>query len=193
MNVIAKQAAVARLRKAMELEKLSTKDTAGCLGLNPNYISMVLNEKLWIKCPAYVWERLCAWCNSGSMLRGWNIPEGMSIYQKQKKATVEFVQTSIAGENPKSEITWTEQSDTMLTPGEEAGIKQKADPQHIDLKPGEEVEFRRTLKDEHQDSQVKTGEYIDLIEAIKLAAEKLPGNVSIEIRINPVMAGKEKS
>ena len=40
---------------------------------------------------------------------------------------------------------------------------------------------------------VKTGEYIDLVESIRLVAEKLPGNVSIEIRINPVMAGKEKS
>jgi len=64
------------------------------------------------------------------------------------------------------------------------GINTTSDPQHIDLKPGEEVEFRRTIKDEHQDSPVKTGEYIDLVEAIRLVAERLPGNVSIEIRIN---------
>lgn len=60
----------------------------------------------------------------------------------------------------------------------------EADAVHIEIKPGEEVEFRRTIKDEHQDNQVKTGEYIDLVDAIRLVAEKLPGNVSIEIRIN---------
>ncbi len=188
MNEIAKRAAVARLRKDMELEKLSTKDTAGCLGLNPQYISMLLNEKQWIKCPAYAFERLCAWCNSGSMLRDWKIPEGVSVW-KPKKADIsakDVVITNTDGNNPTTEITWIEQADSMMTPDEAEKVNRDME-KHITLKPGEEVEFRRTLKDEHQDSPVKTGEYIDLVEAIKLVAEKLPGNVSIEIRINAAM------
>lgn len=194
MNVIAKQAAAGRLRKAMEFEKLSTNQTASCLGLNPQYVSMFLNEKLWPKCPTYAFERLIAWCNSGSTLKRWKIPEGMSIWKPKKAETpaADFVQTNIAGENLKTEIIWIEQADSMMTPDEAEKVNRDMG-KHITLKPGEEVEFRRDLKDEHQDSPVKTGEYLNLIEAIKLVAEKLPGNVSIEIRINPVMAGKEKS
>lgn len=163
MNVIAKQAAAGRLRKAMELEKLSTKDTAGCLGLNPSYISMFLNEKTWKKCPAHAFERLLHWCNSGSTLKGWRIPEGASIYKDPEKKQPERTEKV----TPVPEF-----KETTTT------------AKHIEIKPGEEVELRRTLKDEHQDSPVKTGEYIDLVEAIKLVAERLPGNVSIVIRIN---------
>jgi len=174
MNVIAKQAAAARLRKAMELEKLSTKNTASCLGLNPTYISMFLNEKLWIKIPAYAFERLIAWCNSGSLLRSWKIPEGSSIYKQAEKKQTEQIKEATPVPEFKETSTTVEIPSVIITDNAE----------HIEIKPGEEVEFRRTLKDEHQDSPVKTGEYIDLVEAIKLVAERLPGNVSIEIRIN---------
>ena len=166
MNVIAKQAAAGRLRKAIELEKLSTKETAVCLGLNPQYVSMFLNEKLWPKCPVYAFERLLDWCNKGTTLRTYKIPEGALIYNAPEKKQAEQIK----------EVTPVPEFKETTTTAK-----------HIELKPGEEVEFRRTLKDEHQDSPVKTGEYIDLVEAIKLVAEKLPGNVSIEIRINPVV------
>ena len=173
MNVIAKQAAVSRLRKAMELEKLSTKNTASCLGLNPTYISMFLNEKLWIKIAAYAFVRLIAWCNSGSFLRSWNIPEGSSIYKQAEKQTEQIKEATPVPEFKETSTT-VEIPSVIITDNAE----------HIEIKPGEEVEFRRTLKDEHQDSPVKTGEYIDLVEALKIVAEKLPENVSIEIRIN---------
>lgn len=163
MNVIAKQAAAGRLRKAMELEKLSTNQTASCLGLNPQYVSMFLNEKLWPKCPTYAFERLLDWCNSGSLLRSYKIPAGASIYKAPEKKQAD---------QPKETAPVPEFKETTTT------------AKHIEIKLGEEVEFRRTLKDEHQDNLVKAGEYIDLVEAIKLVAEKLPGNVSIEIRIN---------
>ena len=187
MNVIAKQAAAARLRKAMELEKLSTKNTASCLGLNPTYISMFLNEKLWIKCPAYAFERLIHWCNHGTTLKSYNHPEGTHI-QAEKKVQEPIIKVKPeALAKRKKELA--EKDKQEITPIPE--FKETITTQHIDLKPGEEVEFRRTIKDEN--SPVKTGEYIDLVEAIRLVAERLPGNVSIEIRINPVMTGKEKS
>ncbi len=174
MNVIAKQAAAGRLRKAMELEKLSTKETAVCLGLNPQYVSMFLNEKLWPKCPAYAFERLIAWCNSGSTLKGWKIPEGASIYKDPEKKQPERPEKVTPVPEFKETSTTVEIPSVMIP----ENIK------HIELKPGDEVEFRRDLKDEHQDRPVKTGEYIDLVEAIKLVAGRMPENVSIVIRIN---------
>lgn len=184
MNGIAKQAAVARLRKAMELEKLSTKDTAACLGLNPTYISMFLNEKLWIKCPAHAFERLIHWCNHGTTLKSYNHPEG-TYKQAEKKNPEPIIKVKPeALERRKKELAEKDKQETTPVPEfKETTTTAK----HIELKPGEEVEFRRTIKDEHQDSPVKTGEYIDLVEALKIVAERLPVNVSIEIRINPVV------
>ncbi len=180
MNVIAKQAAVSRLRKAMELERLSTKDTASYLGLNPQYISMFLNEKLWIKCPAYAFERLIHWCNHGTTLKSYNHPEGTHI-QAEKKVQEPIIKVKPeALAKRKKELA--EKDKQEITPIPE--FKETITTQHIELKPGEEVELRRTIKDEHQDNPVKAGEYIDLIEALKIVAEKLPENVSIEIRIN---------
>lgn len=186
MNVIAKQAAVARLRKAMELEKLSTKETAGCLGLNPTYVSMFFNEKLWKKCPACAFERLLHWCNHGTTLKAYNHPEGTYKVEKKSQEPVIKVKPE-ALERRKKELAEKQEA----TPAPEFKETTTTADKHIELKPGEEVEFRRTIKDEN--SPVKTGEYIDLVEAIRLVAERLPGNVSIEIRINPVMTGKEKS
>jgi len=179
MNVIAKQAAVSRLRKAMELEKLSTKETAGCLGLNPTYVSMFFNEKLWSKCPAHAFDRLIHWCNHGTTLKGYSHPEGTygKVEQKNQEPVIKVKPEALKRLRKKIE----ELPHDEVTPEPEF---KEADAVHIELKPGEEVEFRRTLKDEHQDSPVKTGEYIDLVEAIKLVAERLPENVSIEIRIN---------
>jgi len=192
MNVIAKQAAVARLRKAMELEKLSTKETAGCLGLNPTYVSMFFNEKLWKKCPACAFERLLHWCNHGTTLKSYNHPEGTHI-QAEKKVQEPIIKVKPEAlakrkkelaEKAKQEATPVPEFKETSTTVEIPSVIISENLKHIEIKPGEEVEFRRTLKDEHQDSPVKTGEYIDLVEAIKLVAERLPGNVSIEIRIN---------
>lgn len=192
MNEIAKQAAAARLRKAMEMEKLSTKETAVCLGLNPQYVSMFLNEKLWPKCPAYAFERLLHWCNHGTTLKAYNHPEG--TYKKVEKKDQEPIikvkpealekRKKELAEKAKQETTPVPEFKETSTTVEIPSVMIPENIKHIERKPGEEVEFRRTLKDEHQDSPVKTGEYIDLVEAIKLVAEKLPGNVSIEIRIN---------
>lgn len=192
MNVIAKQAAAGRLRKAMELEKLSTKETASCLGLNPTYISMFFNEKLWPKCPAHAFERLLHWCNHGTTLKGYNHPDGTygRVEKKDQEPVIKVKPEALErrkkelAEKDKQEATpvpeFKETSATVEIPS----VMIPEESQHIDLNPGEEIELRRDLKDEHQDSPVKAGEYLDLIEAIKLVAEKLPGNVSIEIRIN---------
>lgn len=191
MNEIAKKAASARLRKAMELEKLSTKDTAGCLGLNPSYISMFLNEKTLKKCPAHAFERLLHWCNHGTTLKGYNHPEGTYRAEKKDQEPVIKVKPE-ALERRKKELAERAKQETPPVPEfketsatvEIPSVIIPEESQHIDLKPGEEVEFRRTIKDEHQDNQIKTGEYIDLVESIRLVAEKLPGNLRIEIRIN---------
>ena len=181
MNEIAKQTAAGRLRKAMELEKLSTNQTASCLGLNPQYVSMFLNEKLWPKCPAHAFERLIHWCNHGTTLKSYNHPEG-TYKQAEKKNPEPIIKVKPeALARRKKELA--EKVKPEVTPVPEFK-ETTTTAKHIEIKPGEEVEFRRTLKDEHQDNQVKTGEYIDLVEAIKLVAERLPENVSIVIRIN---------
>lgn len=182
----------------MELEKLSTKETAFCLGKDPTYISMFFNEKLWPKCPAHAFERLLHWCNHGTTLKGYNHPEGTYRAEKKDQEPVIKVKPE-ALERRKKELAEKDKQEATPVPEfketsatvEIPSVMIPEESQHIDLNPGEEIELRRTVKDEN--SPVKTGECLDLIEAIKLAAEKLPANVSIEIRINPVMAGKEKS
>lgn len=169
----------------MELEKLSTKDTASYLGLNPTYISMFLNEKSWPKCPAYAFDRLIHWCNHGTTLKAYNHPEG--TYKKAEKKDQEPVIKVRPEALARRKKELAEKAKPEVTPVPEFK-ETTTTAKHIEIKPGEEVEFRRTLKDEHQDSPVKTGEYIDLVEAIKLVAERLPENVSIVIRINAKQA-----
>jgi hypothetical protein len=85
MNDIAKQSCIERLKKAIDLERMTTGDAARHLNLNPSYVSMALNEKHWKKMPRSAWDRLIQWCNSGSTLSHFKIPEGEVIWQSKKK------------------------------------------------------------------------------------------------------------
>lgn len=85
MNEIAKRSAVERLHKAMELEKISTSETARQLNILPQYLSMALNEKTWDKLSKAAWDRILFWCNSGETIRHFKIPTGEAIVQSWKK------------------------------------------------------------------------------------------------------------
>lgn len=174
MTPEAKYASVARLKKAMEIEKLSTKDTAGFLGLNPNYISMLLNKNLWKSLPAYAWERLFAWCNSGSTLRLWKVPEGMSIYHKPEK-------TDPVKEEPlikvKPEALEARKKVLKEREGKSETKSEEIKPEPDQLKPEEKSQ-------EPEKEVVKSGEYVDVVDLLRKVAEGLPKNVKVVITIN---------
>lgn len=68
MNDICKQSTMERLSHKIEVEKLKTSEIGRGLGISPNYISMILNEKHWKKCPKSAWERVLNFINSGYTL-----------------------------------------------------------------------------------------------------------------------------
>lgn len=69
MNEIAKKATAEKLVRTMEVEGLKNKvDMGRKLGIHGNYISMILNEKTWFKCPNHAWEAVLNWLNSGYTL-----------------------------------------------------------------------------------------------------------------------------
>jgi hypothetical protein len=115
MNDIAKQSCIERLKKAMDLEKMTTGDTARHLNLNPCYISMALNEKSWVKLPKSSWERLILWCNSGSTLSHFKIPEGEEIWVSEKNKAFK----ALANEIKKSLLKEPEIDKTIAQPAPE--------------------------------------------------------------------------
>ena len=68
INDVAKKSISDKLIKAMDLEKLTPKETAEGFGFNPCYISMIKNKDQWDKCPNKAWEAVLAWVNSGDTL-----------------------------------------------------------------------------------------------------------------------------
>ena len=69
MNDIAKRATMEKLAHTIEVEKLTNKAEIGrALGISGNYISMILNEKAWVKCHKSAWEAVLNWLNSGYTL-----------------------------------------------------------------------------------------------------------------------------
>ena len=68
MNDICKKSTSEKLAHKIEVEKLKTSEIGRGLGISPNYISMILNEKHWNKCPKSAWEAVLNWLNSGYTL-----------------------------------------------------------------------------------------------------------------------------
>ena len=65
MNDICKGKIRERLIDSLKKEGLLVNAAGGLLRVNPTYLSMVKNEKLWGKIPEKDWEVLQRWCNSG--------------------------------------------------------------------------------------------------------------------------------
>lgn len=173
INEQAKHASVARLRKAIELEKLATTHAASCLGLNPCYLSMALNEKSWIKMPAYAWDRLICWCNSGLTLKSFKIPDGVQVYQAKDKANIEWHKVETKFDVPAEVRKAKESINQAENYSADFATVKKPDPIKYELK-SETKEF----------NPVKNGEYIDPIDLLKDIASRLPANVKIVITIN---------
>lgn len=155
----------------MELEKLSSKETGGFLGLNPMYVSMALNKDLWTKMPAYAWERILAWCNSGSTLITWVVPEGMSIYHKPEKDKPVKKETLI-----KVKPEALEARKKVL---KEREGKSETKPEEVKPKPKEIKPEPDEIKGE-----ILISEYVDVVEQLQIIAGKLPKNVKVVITIN---------
>lgn len=73
------------LVEALAKEDLHTGEAAGLLNLNPAYISMIKNEKLWDAVPAKGWSRTMEWFNARCAIRDFVIPEGEEIFKRPKK------------------------------------------------------------------------------------------------------------
>lgn len=69
MNDVCKASTIDKLISAMKREGLSPKETSAILGVRANYISAMKNPKLWHAVPAYAWERVLEWTNSGYSVR----------------------------------------------------------------------------------------------------------------------------
>lgn len=69
MTETAKEQIKARLDKAIDVEKLSQRDTACFLNIPQCYISLIRNPKFWKNVTREAWEKTLAWINSGLTLR----------------------------------------------------------------------------------------------------------------------------
>lgn len=79
------------LIRAMEREELHTGEAAKHLNLNPAYISMIKNPKLWDSLPVKAWERVNDWMLSRDSIGAYVIPEGEEIYKKPEKKITEIM------------------------------------------------------------------------------------------------------
>lgn len=175
INDQAKHAAVARLRKAMELEKIkSTNEVAGYLGLNPIYVSMFFNEKQWPKCSTSAFERLLCWCNSGSTLKGFKAPD--PVYKVKEKTKIEWHKEETKFDVPKEVKDFVSQAEIYSV--EFTKIKENPDK----IQHNEPVVPKYELKEDF--NPVKSGEYVDPVELLVEIAKRLPTNVKVVITIN---------
>jgi hypothetical protein len=92
------------LIRAMEREELHTGEAAKHLNLNPAYISMIKNPKLWDSLPVKAWERVNDWRLTRDRIGSYVIPIGEEVYKApEKKVTETMVEL-----NPKEEKAFVE-------------------------------------------------------------------------------------
>src|SRR5574343_234871 len=63
-----KHAIIEKLRRQRENEHISNTDAGRNLGIPANYVSMMCNPEQWEKCPAWAWNKVNTWYNSGQKL-----------------------------------------------------------------------------------------------------------------------------
>lgn len=73
-----KKEIAARLKEALLAEHLYNAQAAKCLNLIPNYITMMLNKRMWDHCPAKAWTRTEEALSQGKIAE-FKIPEGEKI------------------------------------------------------------------------------------------------------------------
>jgi len=59
------------LNETLTREDLSKREASEMLGIKPQYISLILNEKYWDSCSAKIWEKVEAWHTSRLPLKEW--------------------------------------------------------------------------------------------------------------------------
>lgn len=76
MNEIAKENIKTKLETAIKVENLLNQDVAAIFGIHHCYMSWFKNPKYWDKISDTVWERVCAWVNSGQSLKEYSEKHG---------------------------------------------------------------------------------------------------------------------
>ena len=100
MNDICKGKIRERLIDSLKKEGLPVNAAGGLLRVNPTYLSMVKNEKLWGKIPEKDWEVLQRWCNSGKGIVAYSNAGG--VVASQNVASEQKIQddTVVIAETP---------------------------------------------------------------------------------------------
>jgi len=80
-----KKILASHLMEAMDKEELNTRETARCLNLNPCYVSMFKNYRLWDSCPRDAWCRLTQWHDSRLKLKEYQYPEDEPKWEPKAK------------------------------------------------------------------------------------------------------------
>ena len=143
MNEIAKKSINEKLMKALHDESITTNGCGRLLGINPTYISMMKNPKLWNSCSVSAWETVLKWVNSGQKLQEYGKKHGVMTKERlmmakekeiipEKKSSKEsnavLIGTVNAHEEQKKEhkkLSIGEMVDLLLA--EKALLKQKVD------------------------------------------------------------------
>jgi len=73
------------LIKALDRENLSTREAAQFLNMNPIYMSMARNPKMFDSMSKAAWERLQDWMNTRDKISEYKIPELEEIYKVPEK------------------------------------------------------------------------------------------------------------
>lgn len=88
-----KKEIAARLKEALLAEHLYNAQAAKCLNLIPNYITMMLNHRMWDHCPAKAWNRTEEALSLGKISefkipKGEKIVDGVKAYKKKGNALI---------------------------------------------------------------------------------------------------------
>lgn len=88
-----KKEIAARLKEALLAEHLYNAQAAKCLNLIPNYITMMLNHRMWDHCPAKAWTRTEEALSQGKIAEfkipeGEKIVDGVKAYKKKGNALI---------------------------------------------------------------------------------------------------------
>jgi len=84
MNEIAKTNIKTKLDKAIESEKIAINEVANSIGILPQYISMIRNEKTWDKVSKGAWESILNWINSGQTIKEYGKKHGKVCPEKHE-------------------------------------------------------------------------------------------------------------
>ena len=79
MELTEKKQLSAALKQALTEEHLWTKDAGLFLNINPAYISMMLNPKLFDKAAISAWHRIKEWSTTKGKISDFKLPDGEKV------------------------------------------------------------------------------------------------------------------